>query len=155
MDGKTVDGPRDLARMIAGYPPETEVTLGIWRDGEKQDIEVTLGQLQDKKTVASLEKTGKDTAFVDSLGVELASAARVGAAERGVVVTGVADDSPVIAKGLKQGDVILEVAGKPVSDPGDVAGAVMSASESGRKAVLMRVESNGTTRFVAVPVARG
>jgi serine protease Do len=155
VDGKTVDGPRDLARMIAGYPPETEVTLGIWRDGERQDIEVTLGQLQDKKTVASLEKTGKDTAFVDSLGVELASAARVGAAERGVVVTGVADDSPVIAKGLKQGDVILEVAGKPVSDPGDVAGAVMSASESGRKAVLMRVESNGTTRFVAVPVARG
>ena len=49
--------------MIAGYPPETKVTLGVWRDGEKQDIEVKLGQLQDKKTVASLEQTGKDTAF--------------------------------------------------------------------------------------------
>jgi serine protease Do len=156
VDGEAIDGPRELARKIAGYPPETAVELGIWRDGRKQTVEVTLGRLQEKASVqAAVEPTGEATAFVDSLGLELASASKVGAGERGVVITDLARDSKAGEKGLKRGDVILEVAGKPVDAPGDVASAVLGASEGGRKAVLMRVKSENATRFVAVPVARG
>jgi serine protease Do len=155
VDGDKIDSPRDLARKIASYPPETVVELGVWRDGAKQTVKVTLGKLQDKQAAAAVEATGENTAFVDSLGVELANASKAGAGEEGVVITDVAQDSPLAEKGLKRGDVILEVAGKAVAEPGDVAGAMLSASESGRKAVLMRVESGGNTRFVAVPVAKG
>lgn len=155
VDGEKIDSPRDLARKIAGYPPETDVTLGVWRDGAKETVKVKLGTLEDKATVASLKPTGKDTAFVDSLGIELASAAKVGAGDKGVVVTDAVADGPAAEKGLKRGDVILEVAGKSVSEPGDVASAVLAANENGRKAVLMRVESDGATRFIAVPVSKG
>ncbi|MBC00044.1 MAG: serine protease [Rhodobacteraceae bacterium] len=156
VDGEAIDGPRELARKIAGYPPETVVELGIWRDGRKQSVDVTLGRLQEKASVtAAVEPTGEATAFVDSLGLELASASKVGAGERGVVITDLANDSAAAEKGLKRGDVILEVAGKQVDAPGDVASAVLGASEGGRKAVLMRVKSENATRFVAVPVARG
>lgn len=72
-----------------------------------------------------------------------------------MVITDLASDSAAAEKGLKRGDVILEVAGKQVDAPGDVASAVLGASEGGRKAVLMRVKSENATRFVAVPVARG
>ncbi|WP_417770518.1 Do family serine endopeptidase [Stappia sp.] len=155
VDGETIDSPRDLARKIAGYPPETTVTLDVWRDGREQAIEVKLGRLQEEARAAAVEPTGENTAFVDSLGVELASAKSVGAGDKGVVVTDISGDSAAAEKGLKRGDVILEVAGQQVDEPGDVAGAVLGASESGRKAVLMRVQSGNATRFVAVPVAKG
>ncbi|WP_244293201.1 Do family serine endopeptidase [Stappia sp. TSB10P1A] len=153
VDGQSVDGPRDLARMIAAYPPETEVTLNVWRDGREQDVKVILGRLQDDgPATAAVQPTGKDTAFVDSLGMELAAASAMGAGERGVVITDIPADSPAAEKGLQRGDVILEVAGQPVSNPGEVAGAALAASENGRKSVLLRVERNNASRFVAVPV---
>ncbi|MCA1297534.1 Do family serine endopeptidase [Stappia indica] len=158
VDGKTVDGPRDLARKIASYPPESKVDLSIWRDGKEKTVVVTLGELKEPgKLAARAGKSGdKGSAFVEELGVELASAKAVGAGERGVVVTDVAPDSTASEKGLRRGDVILEIAGREVNAPRDVAEAVLAADEKGRKAVLMRVQrGDAATRFVAVPVARG
>jgi serine protease Do len=50
--------------------------------------------------------------------------------------------------------VILEVAGKPVSNPGDVRKALEGAKGEGKRTVLLRVKSGDATRFVAVPVSR-
>ncbi|MBA5776384.1 Do family serine endopeptidase [Stappia sp. F7233] len=155
VDGKEVEGPRELAKMIAGYAPDTKVDVTIWRDGEEKDVEVTLGKLPEtRKAAAEVSPTGKDTAVVESLGVELASAKSAGAGDEGVVVTEVDPDGPAAEKGLKAGDVILEVAGEAVETPGDVAEAVVAASEKGRKAVLLRVKSDQTVRFVALPVEK-
>ena len=74
------------------------------------------------------------------------------AGERGVVITDVPADSAAADKGLQPGDVILEVAGQAVNNPSEVASAVQGANENGRKSVLLRVERNDASRFVAVPV---
>jgi len=39
-----------------------------------------------------------------------------------------------------------------VNSPSDVLKALDKAEKDGRKAVLFRVESNNTTRFVALPM---
>ncbi len=156
VDGKPVKSPRDLARMIANYPPETRVELTVWRDGREQTIEVTLGKLAESASAkAEVRPTGKDTALVQSLGVEVAPAAAAGAGDEGVVVTRVDPAGAAAEKGLQRGDVIVEVAGQKVNTPSDVAEAVVSATENGRKAVLMRVQSDQGARFVAVPVDQG
>ncbi len=60
-------------------------------------------------------------------------------------------DGPAAAKGIEQGDLILDVGGQSVSKPSEVAAQIRSAESAGRKAVLMRVKSGkGVTRFVAV-----
>ncbi|MXN65686.1 Do family serine endopeptidase [Stappia sp. GBMRC 2046] len=153
VDGKKVEGPRELAKMIAEYAPDSKVDVTVWRDGAEKDISVTLGRLAEPEKRADAAKpTGEKTAIVESLGVELAPASEMGAGEEGVVVTDVAPDGAAAEKGLKTGDVILEVAGSTVNTPGDVAEAVVAASEKGRKAVLLRVKSDETVRFVALPV---
>ncbi|HMI11737.1 MAG TPA: PDZ domain-containing protein, partial [Bradyrhizobium sp.] len=58
-------------------------------------------------------------------------------------------------RGFKEGDVILEVAGKSVTNAGDVREAINAARTDSKNSVLMRVKSGGSSRFVAVPLAKG
>ena len=53
---------------------------------------------------------------------------------------------------LAPGDVILEIAGKPVNSAGDVRSAVTNARRGGKRSVMMHVQSGKTSRFVAIPV---
>ena len=47
VDGHDVVAPDDLARLIASKKPGEKVTLTILRDGEKKQVEVTLGKRPD------------------------------------------------------------------------------------------------------------
>ena len=55
VDGVKVANPRELARKIGDYAPDSKVKVTLFRDGKTQDVEVTLGTL-DEKRVASLEQ---------------------------------------------------------------------------------------------------
>jgi S1-C subfamily serine protease len=48
IDGHPVIGPDDLARYTAAYAPGQKVTLTILRDGQKRNVEVTLGRRPEK-----------------------------------------------------------------------------------------------------------
>jgi serine protease Do len=93
---------------------------------------------------------------VPKLGLTVAPANTVaGAGKEGVVVTEVDPKSAAAERGFKEGDVILEVAGKTVASPGDVRDAINAAKDDNKNVVLMRVKSGGQSRFVAVPLAKG
>jgi serine protease Do len=71
----------------------------------------------------------------------------------GVVVTEVAPGSASAEKGLKPGDVIVEVAQEFMKSPDAVAAKVKSLKQEGRRnAQLMIASANGDLRFVAVPM---
>ena len=93
---------------------------------------------------------------VPKLGLTVAPANSVaGAGKDGVVVTEVDPKSAAAERGFKEGDVILEVAGKSVASAGDVRDAINAARTDNKNSVLMRVKSGGSSRFVAVPLAKG
>jgi S1-C subfamily serine protease len=43
IDGRPVDDPDDLSRAVAALDPGATVTVEAWRDGERRDVEVELG----------------------------------------------------------------------------------------------------------------
>ena len=89
------------------------------------------------------------------LGLSLAPAGEIaGSGAEGVVVTEVDPDGLASEHGLKSGDVILEVAGIKVASAADVRKAVGEARKNDKHAVLLRVKSDDTTKFVAIPFAR-
>ncbi len=47
VEGHKVVGPADLARLISIYRPGDKVTLTVLRDGDRDDVEVTLGKRPD------------------------------------------------------------------------------------------------------------
>jgi serine protease Do len=65
------------------------------------------------------------------------------------------DPKGAAAEHFKEGDVILEVAGKSVANPGEVREAVNAARADNKNSVLIRIRSGGASRFVAVPLAKG
>ncbi len=71
----------------------------------------------------------------------------------GVVVTEVTPGSAAAEKGLKPGDVIVEVAQEFMKSPDAVAAKVQSLKQEGRRnAQMMIAAANGDLRFIAVPM---
>jgi len=123
-------------------------------------VSLTLGQLpntQEAKADIEADRKGSAQGFeVPRLGVTVAPADKVdGAGKEGVVVTKVDPKSAAADRGLKKGDVILEVAGKSVANPGDVREAIEAARMDKKSSVLMRLRSGDASHYVAVPLANG
>ena len=157
VNGEEVKDARDLAKKIGALPPKASVKLTVLHNGAEKTVSLTLGELPNSQE-ARATPDGRDGNGVDigKLGLTLAPAARVaGAGSEGVVVTGVDSSGAAAEKGFATGDVILEVAGKAVSTPGDVRTAIASARTGGKRSVLLRVKKGENTRFVALPVGNG
>ncbi len=147
---------RDLARKIAALSPKSDARVSVYRDGKREEIKVRLGRFPGMKKLAKLQKDEPVGEEMEDLGLSLAPARSRGKPdEEGVVITDVEPDSKAAEKGLKVGDVIVEVFGESVSEPEDVVEGVKEAKKKGRKAVLLRVRSGSQQRFIALPLKKG
>ena len=161
VNGEPVRDAKELARTIGGLAPGAAVKLNVLQKGQDKVINLTLGQLPN--TIEAKADTDKEDkggltkgTGVPKLGLTVAPANSVaGAGKEGVVVTEVDPKSAAAERGFKEGDVILEVAGKGVTSAGDVRDAIDAARTDNKNSVLMRVKSGGSSRFVAVPLAKG
>ncbi len=92
---------------------------------------------------------------VPRLGLTLAPAADVaGSGDQGVVITNVEAGSIAAEHGFRPGDVILNIADKPVKSPAEVRDMFADAQKGGARNVLVRVKSGDSIRFVAVRLGR-
>ena len=160
VNGESVKDARELARTIGAMAPGATVKLNVLHKGQDKVVSLTLGQLPNTvEAKADNDDSNKGATRgtdVPKLGLTVAPANSVaGAGKDGVVVTEVDPKSAAAERGFKEGDVILEVAGKSVSTAGDVREAVNAARGDNKNSVLMRVKSGGQWRFIAVPLAKG
>ena len=160
VNGETVKDARELARTIGGMAPGATVKLNVLHKGQDKVVNLTLGQLPNTvEAKADNDEDGKGATRgtdVPKLGLTVAPANSVaGAGKEGVVITEVDPKSAAAERGFKEGDVILEVAGRSVNSAGDVREAINAARSDNKNSVLMRVKSGGQSRFVAVPLAKG
>jgi serine protease Do len=76
----------------------------------------------------------------------------IGKQMNGAIVLQVDQASPAAERGVRVGDVIVEVAQNAVTSLDDIVKSVDNLKKAGRKAVLLRVERKEGLRFVALPV---
>jgi serine protease Do len=148
LNGQAIKDAADLAHRVGALKPGDKAEISYLRVGKLHTANITLDAQRNEKTAKS-EVGSKDDAPI--LGVELAPAAQVkGAGDHGVVVLGVDPNGVAARLSLSEGDVIVEVSGKPVSQPGDVRTAIAVAKQDGKKAVLLKIETaDGGSHFVA------
>jgi serine protease Do len=154
VDGEKIEAPRELSRKIAAAGPGKTVELTYLRGGAEKTARIKLGALPAEKELrADLGGVDKSNALA-GLGLEVqpAAQARRGGGE-GLYITNIDPDGVAAQKGLRRGDVILEVGGQAVNDRADLSSALETARKEGHRSVLLRVKSAEGTRFVALPVA--
>ncbi|MGP9813496.1 Do family serine endopeptidase [Rhodopseudomonas sp. NSM] len=157
VNGAEIKDSRALARTISMMAPGSAVKLDVLHKGDSKTVTLDLAEMPNESAkVADNGNAGRESGR-PYLGLRVAPASEVGGSgQKGVVVTGVDPEGPAADRGLRSGDVILDVGGKAVANSGDVRGALTQASAHGKKTVLMRVKTaDSAARFVAVPIAKG
>jgi len=155
IDGKAIKDSRELARKVGMMAPGTKIKVTLARKGEIKTLTLTLGKMpneQQAKADTSDEMSAGDS---PRLGLNLAPAKDVaGSGDQGVAVVGVDPNGPAAERGIKTGDVILDVAGKAVANTAEVRKALSDARTAGKNTVLLRVKTAEATRFVALPIKK-
>ena len=163
-DGKDVASMRGLPRAVSQTQVGRTVDLEILRKGQKKVLKVVIGRLQedednkDKETAKKPEDGKPSSKALVGLGLapltdELRTKYKLDPKSKGVVVVEADATSPAAQKGIKPGDLIVEAAQDPVTSVEDVSKAIEKVRKSGRKQLLLRIESGkGDMRFVAVPI---
>lgn len=156
VNGNKVADSRDLARRIAALSPDASADIVVLRGGKEQQVAVKLGDFKDANGTAPTPAKAEPpkssaTTDLESLGLKL-SASKT---RDGVQIVDVDSGSDAALKGLRAGDMIVEVSNQPVTGVDDISKGVAEAAKLGRKAVLLRVRSGDQTRFVAVQLKKG
>ncbi|MXU65538.1 DegQ family serine endoprotease [Oceanomicrobium pacificus] len=158
-NGEDVESSGDLVRRVGDSPVGAEARILIFRDGKTQTLNVMLGRLEE----AELAMNGSDTiqegqaTDLTMLGMSIAPLTdayrnqfTISPEQDGVVILSVEQGSEAFDKGLREGDVIVEVAQQSVTSPEQVKTLLDDAREAGRNSVLMLVRRDDQPRFVAL-----
>jgi len=152
-DGKTVEKVSDLPRMVGSVKPGTKSTLTVFRRGSSKELSVVVGEVKVDKQVAKAAATpakpkGSDVA--QSLGLmvtEVSDSQKSELKIKGGVVVEASTEAAARA-GVREGDVILQVANTLVTDLKSFEAAVGKLDKA--KPVLLLVRRGNLAQLVVV-----
>jgi serine protease Do len=169
LNGKSVGNVQDLRNSIAATPPGSELKLQVSRRGERKDVSIKLGEQPENleemaggrsRPFRSAPGSGDEDATAELRGMRLATpneelVKKFGLTEelrKGAVVTEVKRGSPAAKAGLQVGDVVTEVANKPVSSAREAAEVI--AKQPAGEILLLYVTNAAGSKFVFVEPAK-
>ena len=159
-----IDRSLQLPILVAGTPPDKTVNLSIWRVRKAHDVTLKVAALDPNRPPPAPPEPEKPKPppSLDVLGLKLAKLTgdlrkqfSLAEATKGVVITDVPANGAAATQGLRPGDLVVAVGRSPVATPEEVQRSAALATKNGNKDLLVRVERDGTTRFVALPAAGG
>jgi serine protease Do len=150
IDGKIVDTPNALSRLIAAIPPGAVANVEVVRDHQRQTLAVSVSERKETPILASLPpgksemKLGID---VQDLTTELADKFKL-KDSKGVLISKVDSNSLAQAEGLREGDLIKEVNRNEVHSVGEFTAAVGKVKRG--ETVLLRIQREARAFYVVL-----
>ena len=148
VNGENVKASSDLPVLVGMMPPGTQLTLGIWRNGKHEEVQVTLGSSNTGSTDAGNQSgsgTNADNGSgfsSDLAGLQLRSQGQ------GLLVLQV--EGAAQQAGLRRGDIILMVNRTAVSDENSFNQALNHADRT----VALLVQRGNSKLFLALELHR-
>ena len=165
-NNKKVDKMRSLPRIVADTEVGKSVPIEIWRNNEKVHLSAIIEELDDASTKTAAKSGGgpmkkSKAQTIKALGLELSSVNSklkekfsLDKDAKGVVVLKVVENGPAAEKGIRPGDLIVEISQQEASSPEVIEAKVAEAKKAGRKSVLLLLEGQNGLRFVAIKIAK-
>jgi serine protease Do len=152
-NGETVHDEHELPEMVAATPIGRQVSVEVIRNGKHMTLNATIAQLKEQQ-IASAENPGEAGASwglqVRDLTPELAQQLGLHNS-KGVVVTGVKQDSPAADANLQQGDQILEINHKKIANADEFATLAREVQKNKSQALLLVQRGDATLYTVINP----
>jgi serine protease Do len=147
-NGQSISDSADLPPRVADTKPGAQASIKVWRDGSEKQLTIAVGEMPaDQATLASAAVSASQ----GKLGVAVRPLAEAEAKQAGTdggLLVERAQGAAAKA-GVRRGDVILGVNGKPVRTPDELKRAIDGA---GKQAALL--VQRGEAR-IFVPVQMG
>jgi len=144
VNGEKIRETQSLTDIIRELAPGSALKIGLWRDGKALEVKAVLGKYERPKRITwhgvKAPKVIRSRAFlgVNLLEMEADLAAYFSTkAGEGVLITGVEKDTPAAKAGLKSGDVIVQMAGKPVKDSKEIHEALADLKKGDSVAITV------------------
>ncbi|MFM1919740.1 MAG: hypothetical protein RLZZ303_1374 [Candidatus Hydrogenedentota bacterium] len=151
INGEPVRNASDLVRRISGFAPGSEITLEVWRQGKAIDVKVQLDEWQADQQVASadngllgMQLRPLTPDMIERLGLEPET--------KGVLIANVEPRSPAEEANLMPGDIIIEVAQKPVGSPAELREAFEREGKPGKSVLVRFIRGNRDADITVVRV---
>jgi serine protease Do len=148
---------RDLPLAVAETPVGQKAQVKLWRDGHEQSLEPTIAAMPaNPQQMAQKDGDASETALGLSLAPltsELRQQLHIGKTVKGVVVTGVAANSPLAQLGVTRGDVIEAINRAPATSPEEAAKQLAAAGKEAN--VLLLINRRGVNEYVAMTLDHG
>ncbi len=163
-DGHDLVKMRDLPLEVAETQVGEKAEVKVWRAGHEVTVQPEIAVMP-----ANPEQVARNEAAppahpqaASALGMKLAPLTselrrelHVPGNIKGVVVTGVANSSPLAELGIAPGDVIQAVNQEPVGTPQELSAKLEAMRKSGSKNLLLLINRHGVNQFVALSVGGG
>jgi serine protease Do len=166
-DGQEVKDMHALPLMVAETDVGKTVPVVVWRDGKEVTLDAVLDEKPDDTKQASLtpEKPAAPAPAaptdlagmgmkVAALTPELRQRFQIANNQKGVVVTDVDQDGAAADRGIRAGDVIVEVQQAEVASPDELMKKIEEQRAQDRKSVLMLIQGQDGVRYVPLPLAK-
>ena len=142
-DGKTIEKSSDLPRTVGNTKPGTNSKLTVLRRGATREVAITVGEFEPDKVAAkpaAAEKAPETNTAAQLLGLTVSDLSEALKKELklrgGVRVDAVAE--PALRAGIREGDVITQIANSEVNDTKAFAQVLSKLDKAKAVSVLLR-----------------
>jgi serine protease Do len=158
---------RFLPRIVAETKIGKTAAITFWRGNASKTAQIAVGELDERDDDA--DNANKDTGKKDkdkksdaetvmgmqisTLSPKLREELNVAETVSGVVVVDVAQGSEAGKRGIRAGDIIVDVHNMPVKSADDMKKAFEAALKNGRKFALVRIVRDKETAFITLPTS--
>ena len=153
-DGKEIDTMRTLPKLVAQTKVGKRVALKIWRSQRLISKKVTLGRLESSKEYKAENETDLETeqyTIVEKLKISIRDLNKEDIEKRqlpkntkGVVVTEISEDSPLIFVSVN--DVIVEMQKKKITNSNQFSNLINEIIKKGEKTLYLAIYNSSNQR---------
>lgn len=159
---KDIKDARMLPQIVADLPAGTKVPITIWRKGKVMSIPVHIEEYVEAEETAVIPSPngGKElTKGVEIYGMTLQPLTEetrqrfdITTDVQGVLVVDVDPKSSAAEKGIRPGDIIMEISQEEVKHPQKLLDHLKNATKENRKSALLLISRDGESRYISIKI---
>ncbi len=158
-DGKKIDRMTQLPQMVSRAGPEKKVQVKLLRKSKEVNIKVVIGESTNDGQDNNQEENKSTSDYVTGLTVsnlpKESKESKNNVPTKGVIVTNVDSNSNATLRGIKKGDIIIQLDGTDIENTNDFQKQVDSAvKKNGKDSIMLLIYRNGNQFFTSIKLKK-